>query len=263
MLFRSNYEGELGPGGVLGAMNRLCGHSCDEDQDIKPKVEELDCGVPELPIPFTLEEDIKPKIEPLDSVIPPEQPNKANKTSGASPEVVDLTMEDEDNIAEAGPSRASPACESPPVLDVPSHASRKTDYTVFADDEDQADLFELLHCLNAQELDDLAKQLKLKPRSKKVAPVFTKYADGLKCLVQRDSLIDCILRHAATQSTLSFATGSKKGKERMVQTKLPFDTKKSQKSLYQSKLPFKPTPQRQHTQQERLRVMVMDRLSAF
>ena len=47
----------------------------------------------------------------------------------------------------------------------------------------------------------------------------------------------------------------------MIQKKLPFDTQKSQKSLMQSVLPFKRTPQCHETQLERLRVIVMQKLS--
>ena len=80
---------------------------------------------------------------------------------------------------------------------------------------------------------------------------------------RRSVYIETILRQSASQSTLPFARVSGKGKEPMVQKKLPFDMKKSQKSLMQSVLPFKRTPQCHETQLERLRVIVMQKLSTL
>ena len=78
--------------------------------------------------------------------------------------------------------------------------------------------------------------------------------------LQRDTLIDAILRGSAAQSTLAFPK-STKGKEPMVQKKLQFDLAKTQKSLYQAKLPFKRTPEARQTQLERVRCIVTNKLS--
>ncbi|RPD66429.1 hypothetical protein L226DRAFT_479073 [Lentinus tigrinus ALCF2SS1-7] len=248
------YESELGAEGILNAMNILCGRVPAEPEDIKPKVNPHDRCIPDvllskLPEPANL----KPKVEPTESTIPPPLdvfPSSSKDSHGTpigeehrdGPELIDLTMDEEDAQSEP---RLSPELEPPPPpsSSTPSSTPRAPDYTVFADDEEQAELFDLLDCMTMPELEAIVKQLKLKPKAKK-----------------RDVYIDTILRESASQSTLSFTKLSKKGKEPMVQTKLPFDGKKSQKSLTQSMLPFKRTPQCHETQLQRLRIIAMEKL---
>ncbi|KAI1794637.1 VRR-NUC domain-containing protein [Ganoderma leucocontextum] len=246
------YEQELGADGILAAMESLCRKRKDdveqEHEDVKPKLEDLNTNIPDLNPPSVSvkveEEDIKPKLEPVETALLAEAPEPPQRSKEHVPEVIDLTMDEVDEPPQAGPSRSSPAVE-PPSSSAPSSQSstRIADYTVFADDEEQADLFELLDCLTTPELDELAKQLKLK-------------SNGVK---RRDNLIDAILRGSAAQTTLPF-TRSKKGKEPMVQTKLHFGIKKTEKSLHQAMLPFKPTPQSQRTQQDRVRAIVTKKL---
>lgn len=168
------YEQELGADGILAAMQSLSRRRKDdvqEPEDVKPKLEDLNTNIPDLGPPiFKLEEDdIKPKLEPVETTLP-EEASKASKQ--LAPEIIDLTMDEIDEPPRAGPS-SSPAIEPPPSSEPSSQGSaRISDYTVFADDEEQAELFELLECLDGSELNDLAKQLKLKrPDVKKVCIV--------------------------------------------------------------------------------------------
>ena len=168
------YEQELGADGILAAMQSLSRRRKDdvqEPEDVKPKLEDLNTNIPDLGPPiFKLEEDdIKPKLESVETTLP-EEASKASKQP--APEIIDLTMDEIDEPPRAGPS-SSPAIEPPPSSEPSSQSSaRISDYTVFADDEEQAELFELLECVNQSELDDLAKQLKLKrPTVKKVCIV--------------------------------------------------------------------------------------------
>ncbi|KAI0707651.1 VRR-NUC domain-containing protein [Earliella scabrosa] len=213
-----NYEKELGSDGIRSAIETLCRRA--EPEDIKPKVEELD----EIPVKL-FKDDVKPKLEPEEPQLPL-APEKEVKQNG--PEVIDLTLDEEDEQPQAGPSRLSPVYEPPPP--------------VFADDEDAATLLELLDCLRGPELDALAKQFKLKRTIKK-----------------REVLIEMLLRGSANQTTLSYLKTSKKGKEPMKQPPLQFGVKKP--PLRQGTLPFKPTPQSVETQQERLRAMVIGKLT--
>ncbi|KAM5532088.1 hypothetical protein V8D89_014252 [Ganoderma adspersum] len=239
------YEQELGADGILAAMQSLSRRRTDdvrEHEDVKPKLEDLNTNIPDLgPPTFKLEEeDVKPKVEPVETTLL-EEVSKASKQ--LAPEIIDLTMDEVDEPPRAGPS-SSPTIEPSPSSEPSSqNSARISDYTVFADDEEQAELFELLECLARSELDDLAKQLKLK------RPVVKK----------RDIIIDDILRGSASQSTLPF-TRSKKGKEPMVQTKLHFGKNKPEKSMHQSMLPFKPTADSQRTQQDRVRAIVTKKL---
>ncbi|KAI0723944.1 hypothetical protein C8T65DRAFT_714858 [Cerioporus squamosus] len=251
------YEAELGSEGVLHAMNILCGRVSEQsDEDVKPKIKVDDHGMPDVwPSKLSESMDIKPKLEPTEATdsLPTEVPLPPSQESGGSmvgeeprsegPEIIDLTMDEDADQPKAGPSRLSPELEPPPPSSSSIPPCTPPDYTVFADDEEQAHLFELLHCMALPDLEAIVKQFKLKPKAKK-----------------RDIYIETILRESATQSTLPFFKVSKKGKEPMVQTKLPFDTKKTQKSLMQSTLPFKRTPQCHQTQLERVRVIVMQKL---
>ena len=77
--------------------------------------------------------------------------------------------------------------------------------------------------------------------------------------MQRDAVIDAILRTSSTQGTLGFPiVSSRKRKEKpLVQSTLPFGNKA--KPLVQTVLPFRPRePYR--TQQDRVYDMVMDKL---
>ncbi|KAH9945856.1 uncharacterized protein BXZ73DRAFT_86110 [Epithele typhae] len=245
-----NYHDELGSTeAILGGMDHLCSPLGQED--IKPKKEDLDASVSELLPTFHLsqedvkpklepsEEDVKPKLEPSEPTLPREQPGP--KPPGR--EVIDLTLDDEDEQPQAGPSRMSPECK--PVLPAPalSQTPDLVDYSVFADNEDQAELAELMECLNAQELEELAKETKTTVRTKK-----------------RDVIIDAILRKSATQTTLPFAKISKKGKEPMVQTRLPWGSKPPPKSLRQTQLAFRPPGDSRGRQQEHIRIMVIKKL---
>ncbi|TBU49163.1 VRR-NUC domain-containing protein [Dichomitus squalens] len=235
------YEQELGQNGILAAIELLCRGKKGEQrepEDVKPKLEDLNPNIPDLTPPFKVkveEEDVKPKLEPTEVLLPTE----ASGPRQSGPEIIDLTMDEDDEPPQAGPSRLSPAIDSPTSSTPSSQDSIRTaDYSVFADDEEQADIFELLDCLTTPELETLTQQLKLKPKGAK----------------KRDTLIDAILRGSATQSTLQF-TRSKKGKESMLQTKLPFAIKQTQKSLQQSTLPYN-----RQTQLERVRYIVTNKL---
>ncbi|RDX56460.1 hypothetical protein OH76DRAFT_1550917 [Lentinus brumalis] len=252
------YEAELGAEGILHAMNVLCCRLQEQpDEDVKPKIKVDDNSLPEFQPPqFCDTVEVKPKVEPVETTIPSptDTPLPPSQECGSStveeprregPEIIDLTADEDADQPKAGPSRLSPEFEPPPPpsSSIPPSTPRAPDYAVFADDEEQADLFELLDCLAMPDLEAIVKQLKLKPKAKR-----------------RDVYIDTILRESANQSTLSYFKVSKKGKEPMVQTKLAFDAKKNQKSLMQSKLPFKRTPQCHETQLERLRVIVTKKL---
>lgn len=170
-----NYEKELGHEGILDAVQKLC-TSAEELQmeDVKPKVEDCE-SLLKLPVDFFLndDDDVKPKVEPTEPTLPapieePKQHAEGSKQQG--PETIDLTMDEECEQPQAGPSRLSPAYEplTPPSSSAPSSTPGVPDYSVFADDEEQASPFELLDCLRIEELEELAKQLKLKPRFRKV-----------------------------------------------------------------------------------------------
>ncbi|KAI8989721.1 VRR-NUC domain-containing protein [Trametes punicea] len=231
------YESELGDG-ILTALDTLCGRppAPAGAQDVKPTVDGLDRVFPVLEPVFQFPDEPQVKVEPdpeLDNM-----DNVAEVTAQVEPDIIDLTFDaDEGALAEAGPS-SSPVYE----LSTPSSTPRAPDFSVFADDEEQASLFELLDCLTTEELGDIAKQLKLRTKVKR-----------------RDVLIESILRSSSTQGTLPFPVlGSRKGKEKaMVQTKLPFSNKS--KPLVQTVLRFKPR-EPYKTQQDRVRDIVMEKL---
>ncbi|KAI9057954.1 hypothetical protein FKP32DRAFT_1743401 [Trametes sanguinea] len=232
------YESELGDG-IVAAVETLCGRPqppapAAEEEDVKPAVEDI--VLPDLEPQFQLPDPpikAEPDAEPPQSLGEPAAPVKPEE----QPEVIDLTFDDDGDETEAGPS-ASPVYEP----STPSLTPRAPDFSVFADDEEQASLFELLDCLTTDELHDIAKQLKLKTKVKK-----------------RDNLIDSILRSSSTQATLAFpVVGSRKGKEKaMMQSKLSFSAKT--KPLMQTVLPFKPLGS-YRTQQDRVRDIVMAKL---
>ncbi|OSD08560.1 hypothetical protein PYCCODRAFT_1429618 [Trametes coccinea BRFM310] len=273
------YESELGDG-IVAAVETLCGRPqapapAAQEEDVKPAVDGINSILPDLEPRFRLpgppvktEPDTEPHslgepaafVKSEESSEVQDDVNPVLKTSATNPssfpvimiedrEVIDLTFDDDgdeteveaevldDKFAQAGPS-ASPVYEP----STPSLTPRAPDFSVFADDEEQASLLELLDCLTTDELHDIARQLKLKTKVKK-----------------RDILIDSILRSSSTQGTLAFpVVGSRKGKEKAkVQSKLPFGAKA--KPLTQTVLPFKPRePYR--TQQDRVRDIVMDKL---
>ena len=150
-----NYESEVGSDGIVAAMKLLCGN-----EEAKPKLEERDLVIPDILPTFKIVEDIKPKIEETEPSLPSPTPQQTG------PGVIDLTSEDSEQ-PQAGPSRLSPVCD-PPSSNPSSQSSIAPDYSVFADDEDNATLAHLLDCLKSQELEELAKQLKVKLASKKV-----------------------------------------------------------------------------------------------
>ena len=252
----------------MQALSRRKDNAEQEHEDVKPKLEDIDANIPNLDPPtFKFgEEDVKPKLEPVDSALPLEDSESPKTPKHPAPEIIDLTVDEVDEPPPAGHSSPSPVVEPPSSSALSSqNSTRVVDYSVFADDEEQADLFELLDCLTTSELEDLAKQLKLKrtgvKRVSKPNALNHHVADSLTSLIlsQRDNLIDAILRGSATQSTLWFPKS--KGKEPMVQTKLHLGTKHPEKSMHQSMLPFKPTPESQRTQQDRVRAIVTKKLS--
>ncbi|KAI0333539.1 hypothetical protein GY45DRAFT_1344002 [Cubamyces sp. BRFM 1775] len=271
-LSKLKYQSEIGDEGVLDALNILCGHP---SADVKPMVDTKAPIVPDLLPTFRLPDEPQIKPDPdaepqtiAEIVAAPVEPEvkpqvKKDTTPKLKPrsavptpypviekdgrEIIDLTFgEDEDadedrkagqDAPVAGPSN-SPVYEPPP----PSCAKRPPDFSVFADDEERADLMDLLDCLSNDELNDIAKQLKVKLKAKK-----------------RDAVIDAILRTSSTQGTLGFPIiGSRKAKDKpLMQSTLPFGNKA--KPLVQTVLPFKPRgPYR--TQQDRVYDMVMDKL---
>ncbi|KAL1944729.1 hypothetical protein VTO73DRAFT_3159 [Trametes versicolor] len=271
------YQSELG-NGIRDAMDILCGHPPSEEEDVKPAVQNMEIVIPEMepnfrfdahpqvkpdpdadpstrtePVPEAKPEvkEVKPQVKEVKPQVKPEVKPQAKPSSPKSPkypiikveerDVIDLTFDDEEEEApKAGPSR-SPEYE--PELPPPTSTPRSPDFSVFADDEEQTTPLELLDCLNTDELADIAKQLKIKLRSKK-----------------RDVLIESILRSSSTQGTLAFpVVGSRKGKGKdMVQSTLPFGSSKGKK-LQQGKLPFKPLDPYK-TQQDRVRIMAMNKL---
>ncbi len=163
------YEQELGADGILVAMQSLSQKRKDsvdqEHDDVKPKLEDLNINIPDFDpqIVKLPDEDVKPKLEPVEAALEAEASEPAEKSKHPGPEIIDLTLDEVDEPPQAGPERPSPAIE-PPSSSTPSsqNSTQVVDYTVFADDEEQAELFELLDCMTTPELDDLAKQLKLK-----------------------------------------------------------------------------------------------------
>ena len=168
------YEQELGPNGILAAIELLCQgkeNAHREPEDAKPKLEDINTNIPDTHPPFKLkeeDEDVKPKLEPVEPSLPIQASEPLEKPEQSGPEIIDLTLDDDDESPQPGPSRASPIVE-PPSTSTPSsqNSVRTTDYSVFADDEEQADIFELLDCLTTPELDNLAQQLKLRPKGAK------------------------------------------------------------------------------------------------
>ncbi|KAI0664677.1 VRR-NUC domain-containing protein [Cubamyces menziesii] len=268
-LSKLKYQSELGDG-ILDAINILCGRP---SEDVKSVVDDMVPIVPDLLPTFRLPDEPQIKPDPdaeppaLPEVAVPMEPEVKPQVKDVKPslkpkpavptpypviqkegyEIIDLTFdEDEDTDVDkrvdqespvAGPSN-SPVYEPPP----PTCAKRPPDFSVFADDEERADLLDLLDCLSNDELNDIAKQLKLKLKAKK-----------------RDVVIDAILRTSSTQGTLGFPiVSSRKRKEKpLVQSTLPFGNKA--KPLVQTVLPFRPRePYR--TQQDRVYDMVMNKL---
>ncbi len=179
------YEAELGAEGILHAMNVLCCRLQEQpDEDVKPKIKVDDNSLPEFQPPqFCDTVEVKPKVEPLETTIPSptDIPLPPSQESGSStveeprregPEIIDLTADEDADQPKAGPSRLSPEFEPPPPpsSSIPPSTPRAPDYAVFADDEEQADLFELLDCLAMPDLEAIVKQLKLKPKAKRVRP---------------------------------------------------------------------------------------------
>ncbi|KAI0672928.1 hypothetical protein C8Q78DRAFT_1122510 [Trametes maxima] len=171
----------------------------------------------------------------------PASPEKHPLVKVEEREVIDLTFdEDEDDPPPkllTGPSQS-------PEVEPPSSASTTApivDYSVFADDEEQASLSDLLDCLTLDELVDLAKQLHLELGSKK-----------------RDVIADKILRSSSTQGTLRFPVIDKGGKKKPAQSTLPFASSKGK--LRQTTLPFKPQLDPRCTQLDHVRKMVMKKL---
>ncbi len=193
------YQSELGSG-IRDAVDILCGHPPvpTEEEDVKPAVQDMEIVIPEMDpnFKFDAHPQVKPdpdadpstRAEPVSEAKPevkkevkpnvkPEVKPQARPSSPKSPrypvikvegrDVIDLTFDDEEEeLPKAGPSR-SPEYE--PELPAPSSTPRAPDFSVFADDEEQATPWELLDCLNTDELADIAKQLKIKLRSKKVS----------------------------------------------------------------------------------------------
>ena len=78
------------------------------------------------------------------------------------PEVIDLTVDEEDEV-QGKPGKAVQQDQPP-----------KPGLEVFAQDESHATLHDLLECLRTEELKDLAKQMKVKPKGSNVS-VFPSY----------------------------------------------------------------------------------------
>ncbi|KAI0076777.1 hypothetical protein K474DRAFT_1644316 [Panus rudis PR-1116 ss-1] len=163
----------------------------------------------------------------------PEPPSKAKpkaKGKKQEAEVIDLTL-DSDEEEEEKPDPQPVAGPSTPPPSLPSEPN----YDVFAYDDSDAELHELLDCLMTDELRDLAKRLKTKHNGK------------------RDELITGLLNTTLTQTILSFVTqtsnkqkdkkGEVKKEEGLRQTQLPFQSLTAPKVL-----------------RERLRHIVMDTL---
>ncbi|KAI0636683.1 hypothetical protein C8Q77DRAFT_1247200 [Trametes polyzona] len=249
------YQAELGDG-IRDAIEILCGHPpSTSEHDVKPAVHEIGANLPDLdptfrlpqvkPDPDAEPEACAPDSEPKPQVKQEVQQPQAGPSSPrhtAYPvikqeerEIIDLTFEDDEEGGEpqkAGLSQ-SPEYELAPT---PSLTPKAPDFSVFADDEEQAELMELLDCLTIDELTEIAKSLKLKLKSKR-----------------RDAIIDDILRTSMTQGTLVF----RKDKN-LVQSKLPGAPK--HKSFTQQKLPFKPILDPRKTQQDSVRRIVMKKL---
>ncbi|KAI0362440.1 hypothetical protein OH77DRAFT_1515684 [Trametes cingulata] len=266
------YQAELGDG-IRDAVDILCGRaqpSPPPEEDVKPVVEDI--ILPDFVPTFRLDAGPQVKLEPdaepemrLDPIPEPEpevKPQVKQEKTEAKPagspklskyhiiqeedrEIIDLTFDDDEDEQEKQPE-AGPSCS--PVYEPasPSLTPRAPDYSVFADDEEQATLLELLDCLTTDELVDIAKQLKIKRQAKR-----------------RDTLIEDILRSSSTQGTLAFpVVSTRKGKDKtpMMQSKLPFGSGAKSKPLMQTTLPFKPQLDPTRTQQDRVREIVMQEL---
>ncbi|KAI0647353.1 VRR-NUC domain-containing protein [Trametes meyenii] len=273
-LSKLQYEGELG-GLIPAAMDILCAHLPAEELVVKTEVEDPGIVIPDSEPSFQInaEPQVKPEPDieletcagalaqalfeaetaatsgadaqasqstpPKDKAEPVRPPNHPT-VKVEEHEVIDLTFdEDEDDPPPlAGPSRS-------PEVESTSSSSTTTpptaEYSVFADDEEQASLSDLLDCLTLDELGDLAKQLHLKVGPKK-----------------RDVIIDNILRTSSTQGTLRFPMIGKGGKK-LTQSTLPFGDA-SKGKLRQTMLPFKPQLDPRRTQLDHVRKMVMKKL---
>ena len=176
------YESELGAEGILNAMNILSGRiPVQPEEDVKPKINPNDFTIPDVQ-PSEMPQHVEVKAEPIEATIPPPiyPTPSASKESRRlpipqepklkGPEIIDLTLDEEDIQPKIQPERPSPEFEPPPPpsSSAPSSTPRAIDYSVFADDEEQAELLDLLDCMTMPDLEAIVKQLKLKPKAKKV-----------------------------------------------------------------------------------------------
>lgn len=100
---------------------------------------------------FAAAEDVKPNLQEV------------------GPEIIDLAYGEDESNRDVHLDEDH-RNENPP----------KPDYNVFAQDENHADLFELLGCLRTEDLKDLVKQVKARPKGNNVSPVssLTDVVDG-------------------------------------------------------------------------------------
>ncbi|KAH8099575.1 VRR-NUC domain-containing protein [Cristinia sonorae] len=115
------------------------------------------------------------------------------------PEVIDLTLDEEDILPIAGPSKQAQT----------SFAHQEPMFHIFGDDASEASTRELLECLTLPELKEIAKKVQVKSN------------------LSRADLIDALLDTSMKQTLLSFPViapkASKKGKS-LQQTRLAFPT---------------------------------------
>lgn len=136
------------------------------------------CHSPSEGLDVPIEEDVKPKID------------EGN--------IIDLTIED---VIGRGEEEAD--------VDEVSHGP---DYSYFAHDESRAQTRELLECLSVDDLKDIAKQTRLKPKDHRVCPPLLTIAFPSDT-PQRATLIAALLHSTSQQQTLKFESSiDSKGK---------------------------------------------------
>ena len=153
-------------------------------------------------------------------------------------EIIDLTMNDDEKPGPvAGPSKLSLLPPTPVVPDPPS-------YEFLADDSSEASLRELLECLTLPELKDTANTVKVKSNTTVRSRLCIVGALILIVIVlQRENIIESLLRTSVRQTTLPFPVVSAK------------NIKGKNRALRQTILPFAGA-QKKRTQQDRLRELV-------
>jgi fanconi-associated nuclease 1 len=195
------------------------------------------------------------------------------------PEIIDLTFDYDNeeeqkwfvNNTEAGPSRLDikPISETsyfdtkPGLDDISNHFDLDTSDPVidfFCRDQTAMTLHEVLNRLDTEELKDLVKSTKVRPRKMVVCILAFVIYILIYHLLQKTEMVSALMSHASTQSILNFTPERQivKGKQKV-----------RDDGLHQTRLPFVPLSSKgkgkavQQTQERRLMEMALKKLGKF